>query len=478
MEKKGFPRFRRIREVSRMSQDEKYYALELLRMAGEKAVAAVAEMATLRKNLADCMDTDRNRARTIHSTLKRQKEELIKNLSDLPLPLLEVGMDELSQYTQKLISSVKIFQIMTPSYDKLECVIQNLISKLPQNNQTVNAAVIGRLMNRVKMGYYPTDMEHLAHIKRSIVFPEQSVNLFDPCCGKGLALATLGEGENCQTYGVEIDDSRAEIALSKLTRVGFGSYFYARISKQAFHAMLLNPPYLSMISPYGGNFRTEKRFLAECIPHLMVGGLLVYIIPHYRLTKDICKALCENFRDITIWKFYGAEYERFRQIAVFGIRKERCEDEDEQLQASVMDMDAVPELSEIPDGRYVLPEQEKKVAVFQGAKFNQAELARQLASSQRFTQIFSKSRMDELEKRPLLPLSIGQIGLIGGSGLINGLVDCGAPHIIKGRIVKEVRTRQEDNQDAVGGPTKTLYVTNVNKMIFNVLTPEGFRSLS
>ena len=116
--------------------------------------------------------------------------------------------------------------------------------------------------------------------------------------------------------------------------------------------------------------------------------------------------------------------------------------------------------------------------MFQGAKFNQAELARQLASSKGFTQIFSKSRMDELERRPLLPLSIGQIGLIGGSGLINGLVDCGAPHIIKGRIVKEVRTRQEDNQDAVGAPTKTLYVMNVNKMIFNVLTPEGFRSLS
>ena len=67
---------------------------------------------------------------------------------------------------------------------------------------------------------------------------------FDPCCGKGTALSALGADADCMTYGVEIDEGRAESALSRLTRVGFGSYFYSRISRQAFHAMLLNPPYM------------------------------------------------------------------------------------------------------------------------------------------------------------------------------------------------------------------------------------------
>ncbi len=83
-----------------------------------------------------------------------------------------------------------------------------------------------------------------------------------------------------------------------------------------------------------------------------------------------------------------------------------------------------------------------------------------------------------MEKHPLLPFGIGQIGLVGGSGLINGLVDCGAPHIIKGRIVKETRIRREETLDLSGETAETVYETNVNKMVFNILTPEGFRSLS
>lgn len=51
-------------------------------------------------------------------------------------------------------------------------------------------------------------------------------------------------------------------------------------------------------------------------------------------------------------------------------------------------------------------------------------------------------------KRPPLPLSIGQVGLIGGSGLINGLMECDYPHIVKGRIIKEKHT----SRMKTGGP--------------------------
>ena len=98
--------------------------------------------------------------------------------------------------------------------------------------------------------------------------------------------------------------------------------------------------------------------------------------------------------------------------------------------------------------------------------------------SKSFAQIFEKNKIDTMEKRPLLPFGIGQIGLVGGSGLINGLVDCDAPHIIKGRIVKEMKIRQEEHLASSGETEHLIYQTNVNKMVFNILTPEGFRSLS
>ena len=79
--------------------------------------------------------------------------------------------------------------------------------------------------------------------------------------------------------------------------------------------------------------------------------------------------------------------------------------------------------------------------------------------------------MDSREKRPLLPLNVGQIGLIAGSGMINGLAECDTPHIIKGRIVKQVQRSVDDD-------TATLTETRTNKMIFNILTPDGLRSLA
>ena len=118
---------------------------------------------------------------------------------------------------------------------------------------------------------------------------------------------------------------------------------------------------------------------------------------------------------------------------------------------------------------YVLPEQEKNVDLFKGAVFNLGELKRQLAMSKSMDFLFERSSLDSREKRPLLPLNVGQVGLIGGSGLINGYIDCENPHILKGRIIKEIK--KSDNGD-------TISETHVNKMVFNVLTPQGFKSLA
>ena len=63
------------------------------------------------------------------------------------------------------------------------------------------------------------------------------------------------------------------------------------------------------------------------------------------------------------------------------------------------------------------------------------------------------------------------LGLIGGSGLINGYIDCDSPHVIKGRIIKQVRTRENEEMN-------TLTETRVNKMIFNILTPNGVKKLA
>jgi hypothetical protein len=318
-------------------------------------------------------------------------------------------------------------------------------------------------------------------------FPESvPINMLDPCCGCGIALRFLAEGAadngaDCKTYGIELDTYRAEEALTRIDRVGFGSFFRSRISNEAFHAMLLNPPYLSVMTEGGNNARSEKAFLVDSVRNLMMGGLLIYIIPYYRLTADIARLLCDNFNDISLWKFTADEFKKHRQIAVLGTRRKKQDGSGmvSALMSLVLEPGQLPELPELPAGKYRLPNTAKEVALFKGAVFNENELAEQLSKSKSFSRLFLRSGLDNIEKRPLLPLSIGQIGLVGGSGLINGRVDCDTPHIIKGRIVKEKRISASEKTNKEGALIHTTITeTTSNKLIFNLLTPKGFISLT
>lgn len=464
---------------------QQHYAVAKLHEAAKGIRQAVNELPVLRKRLDRCRE-NKPRAREVYSDLQQQRGRLLAALNTAALALQEMELPDVAGYTVKLHQSVQSFNLMTPDYTKLCGVLSGYLAKLPiadaPEAATTNAAIIGRLMASVKMGYYPTDLEHVRHLVRGIAFPEGiTANLLDPCCGCGIALQTLGNGNNYNTYGIELDRHRAEEALIRLDRVGFGSYFRSRVSNDAFHLMLLNPPYLSVMTEGGNNTRSEKRFLVDSLSHLLYDGLLIYIIPYYRLTTDVCRILCDNFDDLTVWKFSGEEFKRFKQVAVMGTRRKRRDGSGlvEEFASLVLEPEHLRELADLPENRYQLPTVEKKVELFKGAEFNVVELAEQLSKSTSFSRLFEKNKLDSDVKRPLLPLNLGQVGLIGGSGLINGLVECDTPHIIKGRIVKENSANREENLNSKGDLTSTtLYETRSNKMIFNLLTPQGFLSLS
>lgn len=220
----------------------------------------------------------------------------------------------------------------------------------------------------------------------------------------------------------------------------------------------------------------------ESLEKLAIGGLLVYIVPYYRVTGDIARILCDNFTDLSVYRFTGKKFDRFRQVAVFGIRRERENGLSQVpvLMAACGDKDKIPPLTQLPEGRYPLPPRPLEVPVFKGTVFNRRELARQLAASPSIAKRLARSPLDSRERRPLLPLNVGQVGLIGGSGLLNGLVACDSPHIVKGRVTKEtvvaVNAIQEDENGRE--TSREISETVTNKITFNILTAVGFRSLT
>ena len=464
--------------------DEQYYVLEQISQTKRTIIQVCSELQQVRDKIEKQLKSDRKNAKDWYGYLLALVNKLIHSLKSCRLSLLELDEIKLASITFKLQKSVEKFNVMTPNYTKLIQVLQDYSSRLPDEQDTkTNASIIGRLMNNVRMGYYPTDLEHIKIIASGIEFPEETmVNLLDPCCGCGLALQQLGFGENCTTFGAEIDESRAEEAQNRLNRVGFGSFFHSRVSTNSFHAMLLNPPYLSVKNQSGNNARHEKRFLVESFEKLMQDGLLIYIIPYYRLTEDIARILCDNFSELSIYKFIEKEFDKFKQIVIFGKRQKRIDGSGlvENLLEKVLITDNIPSLYELRAKQFSLPKKEQEVQIFKGAAFNVRELAVQLEKSDTFTNLLKNNMLDSKEKRPLLPLKTGQIGLIGGSGLINGLVDCSNPHIIKGRVIKELVVTEVDMQQDEGGRVTHTQrsETLTNRLVFNILTKDGFKSLT
>lgn len=460
---------------------QRFYILEQLGDISYTIQFTAEALQAYRTQIAEQLSEGKKaQAFEIYRLVERQRDYLVDQIRTARSFLLELE-NPLAASAQKLAEQLSAFPLMAADYTKLTDVLSRFATALP-NYQTTDASVIGRLMNNVRLGHYPTDLTHVGYIARSIAFPANTtVNLLDPCCGTGDALLRLALGSDSRCYGIELDDHRAEQAQQQLYRVGFGSFFGSNISPGAFHAVFLNPPYLSVLSENGSRSRDEKRFLIESIPLLIFGGLMVYIVPYYRLTEDLCRIICDNFEQVRIHRFLDAEFKQFKQVAVMGIRRRRTDSEEETaaLYAAAEHPETLPTADQLPPSCYELPTASKKVETFRGAVFNEEELARQLAKSIGFDRLFAKSRLDSEPKRPPLPLSIGQVGLIGGSGLMNGLMECEYPHIIKGRIVKEKHTVTDENR----GPSGRLLSTEIretisNRMIFNILTPSGFRSLT
>ena len=407
-------------------ETQRPYALDQLTQLQSQIMQSVQSMVVQRARIEKYRQSDLVAARDTYTELEQIRRDLTEQITAAQLFLLEMEEYKLASMAGQLCRGMSSFNLMSTGYKPIYEVLSKFTAAFP-TGQKANAAVVGRLMNNIKLGYYPTDPDNISLMLRGIRFPDGvTTNLFDPCCGCGKALRQLAQGNNCYAYGVELDESRAEEAQTRLHRVGFVSFFY-------------------------------------------------------RLTPDICRVLVDNFDDISVWRFTDSEFKQFKQVAIFGVRKHRdTELQDtlwlEQLACSPA---SIPTLEKIEEGRYALPAQPLQVNTFKGERFNQKELEQQLRKSNSFAQMMRRSELDSGAKRPLLPLSISQIGLIGGSGMINGLIECDSPHIIKGRIVKVVRTESEEKFSASGNHLGSeVRETITNKMIFNVLTSNGFKALT
>jgi len=191
---------------------------------------------------------------------------------------------------------------------------------------------MARLAAQAQAEYYPTPLEVVDLIAPYIQMgssKERFTRLFDPCCGEGLALARLAAqlrerfAVPLQTWGNELHPERAAAAAARLDLAlcaPFETLSWTPRSGAA-NILFLNPPY--DWSEDKATRRVEDYFIEQATPALVPGGLLIYLVPPAALDREAYRKLFLAYQDLTLFRFPDPHFDAFKQLVIFGIRRER-----------------------------------------------------------------------------------------------------------------------------------------------------------
>lgn len=350
----------------------------------------------------------------------------------------------------------------------------NVLNRFENYNMTDSYMWVRYLENNS----YDNDREELSITDARIIMDRVNINrpfnVFSPRCGKGQSLLLIGNFGDGTTYGLEGRNSIHSEARDVLNRTIKGDISGSKISNDVFDIMHLAPE-VSWKSEYGvtGNLleKREKSTLRNCIKYLRKDGILIYTIPCTRLTKDMAFIFSKLLKDVQILK--SSKDLALPYIHVIGkkaITKEAKEDVYTYLRD--IDIKNLPTtLSEdmtynLASGGIKTPE------LFRGSVLDEAELDGLIEHSGLYDSFWEQQELDinKKEINPLLPFTMGQIGLVLTSGCLDGVVEeyQGQYHAIKGMVTK-VRNTANSRADN----NETSIETISNKVQINIMTPDG-----
>jgi hypothetical protein len=305
---------------------------------------------------------------------------------------------------------------------------------------------------RLKMGYYPLPESEGVKL-RSLLTYAQTASVIDPCVGQGVALHLVTSGAPVRRYGVELDSERARIASAAGIESIQGNTLDAIAKPETFSLLYLNPPYDSEIGSIG-NRRMEAVFLEHTYRWLAMEGVLVLVIPFERL-HDCAGILSSYFAALNVLRMTDPDSVQYRQIAVFGIRREirgsAVETNKGQLESVGLygSFQKLPELQPGVCSPYSVPPSEVVTMSYRGLPYDLLEDLLPHSGAWRQVGPLLMPNQEVATGRPITPLHGGHVGLLCTAGLLNGVFGHGDDrHIARWRSVKHVTTFVEQDGDA------------------------------
>lgn len=316
-------------------------------------------------------------------------------------------------------------------------------------------------MNHRKSGFFPTDVGTMDNILSKLIPHGHGINILDPCCGKGEALAQFKKVlPNAQTYGIELDAKRYEQAQSVLDYAYYADMYDVKLGRNQFDVLFLNPPYGNDMADKLGNDKTERlehKFLTQTFPALKADGLLVYIVPAKSIDEARIKWLLTRFKDLTICK---AAVDTYKQVVVMGIKlKQQRAVNATMVEEFINKRESLDELPMPSDIDYEVPysTSKAKLVVKRLNAVGVAEVMKRFTGQwSYFDALFTHSNTAEF-RRPLHRLSDWHLALMITSGAVWGTVSNG----IRTLLVKGMTKKHKDVSQTQQVDDNTHTVTTV-----------------
>ena len=161
-------------------QTQKPYALDRLVQLQGQILQLSQGMVIQRARIEKFRQTDLAVARDTYNELQRTRTTLVDALAESQLFLMEMEEYKQAVAAGQLKKGLAGFNLMSTAYKPVYEALSQFSAAFPVGQKT-NAAVVGRLMNNIKLGYYPTDPGNISLILQGIKFPEGvTTNLMPP----------------------------------------------------------------------------------------------------------------------------------------------------------------------------------------------------------------------------------------------------------------------------------------------------------
>lgn len=277
------------------------------------------------------------------------------------------------------------------------------------------------------------------------------------------------------------------------TAHGFGG----RISNKVFDIVFAKP-FISSSVPRQSSKSVIRNTLGNMTNYVRNDGVMVLTIPAYRLYNDVLLDISKTMEDITViytpsleddyeaHSIYSSDaidlfsFMKRSYITIVGYRSfgRDVNQKDFELLTEIkrlysVDKEYITTLRNYDINKYELDSFEEEIAYFRGLNIDEEEIANVALEAGFLDEVLDDIKQEGADNsvQPLLPFTLGQIGLVLTSGKLDGVISRNGidHHVIKGRVIKDMVV----NHDVVDSRESKTELIRTNRVEITMFDKEG-----